>query len=743
MGFEIGKRVADYEIVELLGTSKTGVAYKVRNVFAQRFEVLKILPKSIRDDEEQNARFLREIKVHAQLLHPNIVTFYNAREIEGQLVMTKEFVPGVTVAEKLQTGPIAWLDVCRYGCQALSALEYAHAHGIIHRGLSSSRLIVTPEGIVRLNGFGLAKSVSDPELTAAGAVIGALKYMSPEQVKGDTVDARCDIYSLGIVLFEMLAGKLPFNAKSQFDIMLAHVNTPPERVSDVNSEVPRELGDAIAKALAKAPGDRFQNAREFRDAIEHVEPAREVAGSQAKPALNSVETPAPVVEPAPIAETAASVPPPLPDAWAIESALSLAESKLASMELKPAPAAFSDSPAIGSSWESTPPPTVPTEPLTGAPAFPGSTPVAWWPSDSPRASNESERGTTVSEPVQAAVATPTFDEALEAPALEPVTASSVPPASLETVTESSALPQNALPDWWTPNSHLTPAESNAWDTQFALSPPELEPTTPVVATPAGAESDPAPFSGQADLWTTDWPSAVVEPKSESKQLELLSAALEPPVAPVESPSVADGPAFPPLTLYSDLWATNPAPPTVGSEPAAPPLARSTPVDGRTSLSTGPAEPEEAPLSLWTSGPPDTWVSELLPAPPASKPEAPAPASLSAAIEPPKPQVDGAALIESPEASPILPQEPPVIESKAEASQLALESAPEPPAETAAAVVSQSPVVTSRPAPVNPDLLTALFGDTLLSRVSLALVICAITFFLGTVTLFAVLSVTKP
>jgi serine/threonine-protein kinase len=270
MGFEIGKTVAGYEIVEVLGSFKTGVAYKVKNIFAQRFEVLKILPKSIQDDEEQNARFLREIKVHAQLLHPNIVTFYNARDIESQLVMTTEFVPGVTVADLLRNGPIAWGEASAYAGQALAALEYAHAHGIVHRGLSSSNLIVTSEGIVRLTGFGLAKSVSDPQLTAAGTVIGALKYMAPEQVKGDEVDARCDLYSLGIVLYEMLTGKLPFEAKGQFEIMLAHVNTAAKHASDVNPDVPRALGDIVAKALAKAPDDRFRNTREFREAIEQA-----------------------------------------------------------------------------------------------------------------------------------------------------------------------------------------------------------------------------------------------------------------------------------------------------------------------------------------------------------------------------------------------------------------------------------------------------------------------------------------
>src|SRR6266852_731819 len=231
MGFEVGKTVAGYEVVEVLGSSKTGIAYKVRNVFAQRFEILKILPKNVNGDEEQVARFLREIKVHARLVHPNIVTFYNAREIEGQLVMTTEYVPGMTVAERLERGPIGWRDAVRYAGQALSALEYAHSSGIIHRGLSASSLVITTEGVVRLSGFGLAKATSDPQLTAAGTVVGTLRYIAPEQVKGAALDLRCDIYSLGVVLYEMLTRKLPFDSKGQFEIMLALVNTPPKHPS--------------------------------------------------------------------------------------------------------------------------------------------------------------------------------------------------------------------------------------------------------------------------------------------------------------------------------------------------------------------------------------------------------------------------------------------------------------------------------------------------------------------------------
>jgi serine/threonine protein kinase len=208
--------------------------------------------------------------VHARLVHPHIVTFYNAREIEGQLVMTTEYVPGITVAERLEVGPIASKDAVKYACHALSALECAHDSGIIHRGLTAASLVITTEGIVRLSGFGLAKSIGDPQLTAVGTVVGALRYISPEQVQGTALDARCDIYSLGVVFYEMLTGKLPFEGKGQFEIMLAHVNAAPSHPSDVKAEVAREVGDIVLKALAKEPAQRFQTAQEFRAALEQV-----------------------------------------------------------------------------------------------------------------------------------------------------------------------------------------------------------------------------------------------------------------------------------------------------------------------------------------------------------------------------------------------------------------------------------------------------------------------------------------
>jgi serine/threonine-protein kinase len=807
MGLEIGKTVDGYEIVEVLGSSKTGVAYKVRNVFAQRFEVLKILPKSVRDDEEQNARFLREIKVHAQLLHPNIVTFYNAREMEGQLVMTTEFVPGATLAERLEAGPIAWCDACQYAGQVLSALGYAHAHGIVHRGLSSSNLILTPEGIIRLTGFGLAKSTADPDLTAAGSVIGALKYMAPEQVKGEHIDGRSDLYSLGIVLYEMLTGKLPFAAKGQFEIMLAHVNTAPKHASDINADVPRELGDVVAKALAKSPDDRFSNAQEFRSAIEHVslpaetKPEAHAPGAEAllnlAPTASEVpwhaEAPSatnghvkhelpetPIIEshPAPdYLETVQSVEPPgsngtpTPvstsepwDAWTFDTLPVAVESK--SKPAEPEPPLELDTPPVSEASTFV---DVPHTPLVEPePEFAESKPAA-------EPAEVLETPTPVSasplwsaEAIEAALLSARSKLApAEPPSAELAPVESPAPAASETAVPlienaESAEPEapvssSFLLDSWAINPNPAPVESTPV-------PAEVQPEEPAVE--AAAQDDtPAPVSSGTlwDTWAVE--SALASAESELTPAELPPAPHEletvaplvvqpatlhdpwaieskapfaepePAQADIETPlpvpvvtAVADTPAPVPAPSLHDAWVSESATPPE-SQPASPELHL---------LSAALETPAEPPALDWPATLPDFWVHEPVQPAAESPRESTELKLLSAALEPPQ----------APPALPSTPEEPPAVESKAPAVELAASShEPEPvPLVAAAPAVGSAPdpvVVVKTLRPPDPDLLTALFGDTLLSRVSLILVVCAITFFLGTVTLFAVFSVTKP
>ena len=303
MSFEIGKTYSGYEILDILKQSKTEISYRVRNTLAQRIEVLRILPRSIQDDQEQLERFLREIKVHAQLVHPNIVAFYNAMELERQVVMTTELEEGVTVAERLELGPLAPAEARGLVLQALSALSYAHSRNVVHRDITPEHMLIAPGGVLKLTHFGLAKAAASPQLTQNGAVLGNLKYIPPEQVKGQgNLDPRSDLYSLGVVLYEMLVGKPPFESKSQFELMLAHVSEVPKPPSTVNPSVPPEFDAPVLKALGKSPADRFQNADEFRQSLE----------KPAEGTSKAVAAPPPIQEPAAAPATPPAAPAELP-----------------------------------------------------------------------------------------------------------------------------------------------------------------------------------------------------------------------------------------------------------------------------------------------------------------------------------------------------------------------------------------------------------------------------------------------
>ena len=292
MQFEIGQKIGGYEIVEIRETEASGVTFKVRNVMAQRFEVLKILPKGLRDDQERVDRFLRETKIRARLSHPNIVSFYNAMELEDQLVMTTELVEGSTLEALLKAGTIDTGKAVDYASQALSALVYAHANGIVHRNLSPANMIVTERGALKLMDFGLAKMYADPSLTQAGTMIGSLHYTAPEQVKGlPTLDERTDIYAMGAILYELLSGHKLFESKGQFEVMQAHVQEDPPAPSTVNPALSEGLSQVVMRALAKEPAERFQTAVRFRSAL-HAGLV-EVTEAQPSPTLDAKPAAAP------------------------------------------------------------------------------------------------------------------------------------------------------------------------------------------------------------------------------------------------------------------------------------------------------------------------------------------------------------------------------------------------------------------------------------------------------------------
>jgi serine/threonine protein kinase len=288
MAFEIGQVSHGYQFIEVLKSQGHGVVYKVRNQLADRLETLKALSRELQKDKERVQRFLREVKIHAHLSHPHIATFYNAFEIDGEIVMTAELVEGVSLEDLLADGPIPVFKAVEYASQTLDALEYTHANGVIHRNITPKSLVVASNGNIKVGEFELARSESDPRLTLTGMVMGPMHYISPEQVKGlEDVDGRGDVYSFGMVFYELITGRKPFDSDNQFDVMQAHVNLLPEPPSQLNTELLPEVDETLFKALAKDRQHRYQSAGEFRHALDNLLPARreaaELDGSQETP----------------------------------------------------------------------------------------------------------------------------------------------------------------------------------------------------------------------------------------------------------------------------------------------------------------------------------------------------------------------------------------------------------------------------------------------------------------------------
>ena len=265
----LGQKAGGYEFLSIEGTSRIGTAYRVRNLVADRLEILRVLQRAD-EDREQASRFLREIKVHARLSHPNLVAFYGAAEIDDQLVMTSEYFEASSLQRWLAKRALSISEAIAWMSQVLAGLEYAHAHGVVHREVSPANSLIGVEGKVKLTGFGLAKSAADPALTRAGTVMGWLEYMSPEQGMAAPVDAKSDIYSAGAVLYEMVTGQVPFAGKTELDLIRAHVSKAPVPPMEINPLVSQELNQVILTALAKRPSERFQTVQEFREALGRV-----------------------------------------------------------------------------------------------------------------------------------------------------------------------------------------------------------------------------------------------------------------------------------------------------------------------------------------------------------------------------------------------------------------------------------------------------------------------------------------
>jgi eukaryotic-like serine/threonine-protein kinase len=297
MSLEVGSRVGDYEVLALLGAGGMGRVYKVRNIISNREEAMKILLSDFLSDRDLAARFMVEIRTLAGLEHPNIAQLRTAFQFQNQLVMVMEYVEGTTLESMASKAPIPVDRVIDYSTQVLAALSYAHGKGVTHRDIKPANVMITDHGVVKLMDFGIAKSTNDMQLTRPGTTMGSVYYMSPEQVRGGAVDARSDIYSYGVTLYEMLTGRKPFQAETSYSVLNAQLNEAPTPPAMVNPSLPPELNNIVLRAMVKAPEGRFQTAEEFRSALKAL---RDPKGAQAAAAAATVvapPTPAPSSQP--------------------------------------------------------------------------------------------------------------------------------------------------------------------------------------------------------------------------------------------------------------------------------------------------------------------------------------------------------------------------------------------------------------------------------------------------------------
>jgi len=315
----VGQTLKHYKVEELLGMGGMGVVYRARDTKLQRPVALKLLKPELVAEPERKSRFLVEARSAAAVTHPAIASVYDIDEADGTMFIAMEYIEGRTVGRLIAEGELDLQGAVEIGHQIAEGLARAHEAGIIHRDIKSDNIMVTRDGHAKLLDFGLAKLL-DPGLTEdeipavvsrtltrervhtiAGTVLGTTNYMSPEQARGRTVDSKSDLFSLGIVLYEMVTGDLPFNRETALDTMHAIVFEEPKPVTSVRRNLPPQVHQIISRCLRKRPEDRYPDAARLADDLKRLEQSLETGTSLSLPAgerikiwLESVRTSVPL-----------------------------------------------------------------------------------------------------------------------------------------------------------------------------------------------------------------------------------------------------------------------------------------------------------------------------------------------------------------------------------------------------------------------------------------------------------------
>jgi tetratricopeptide (TPR) repeat protein len=267
----IGQTVSHYRIIEKLGEGGMGVVYKAEDLKLDRFVALKFLPRQLSADHETKARFIHEAKSASSLDHPNICAIHEIDETpDGQTFIVMPCYEGETLREKIKKGPLGVDETIDIVIQVGLGLAKAHEKGIVHRDIKPGNILVTTDGQVKLVDFGVAKLAGQTALTKTGARVGTVGYMSPEQVLGETLDARSDVFSLGVVMYELLTGRLPFRGEHEAAILYSIIHEAPQPLSKHRSDVPEAVAETVERALAKDVAERYADAGELVRDLEAV-----------------------------------------------------------------------------------------------------------------------------------------------------------------------------------------------------------------------------------------------------------------------------------------------------------------------------------------------------------------------------------------------------------------------------------------------------------------------------------------
>ena len=258
----IGQTISHYKITEKLGEGGMGVVYKAEDTRLERTVALKFLASHLLEDEEGCARFIREAKAAASLDHPNICTVYEIDDAGERTFIAMAFIEGLTVKDKIAQRPLKLDQALDIAVQTAQGLQAAHEKGIVHRDIKGANIMVTPPGLVKIMDFGLAQLAERSKLTETTTILGTPSYMSPEQAVGEKTDRRTDLWSLGVVLYEMIAGRLPFVGERQEAVLYGISSEEPEPVTAQRAGLPMELEWIIGKALAKDREERYQHAED-------------------------------------------------------------------------------------------------------------------------------------------------------------------------------------------------------------------------------------------------------------------------------------------------------------------------------------------------------------------------------------------------------------------------------------------------------------------------------------------------